>query len=171
MASFRYAGSQIAVHWTAALLIVFLLATGTFVLAEMPNAAPKVGNLRIHMVLGILAAVLTLARIALGARLPAAPKAHRSALARAGHVALNIILLLLAASGALLAVQSGALGAAFAGGALPADFMAFALRKVHGLLSRLAMALIALHVVAALYHQWFLRDKLLSRMGLGKGRA
>ena len=54
------------------------------------------------------------------------------------------------------------------GGALPPDFKAFALRKVHGLLSRLAMALIALHVLAALYHQFILRDRLLPRMGLGK---
>ena len=39
MQNFRYAGPQIAVHWLSAALIVFLLATGSLVLAELPNTA------------------------------------------------------------------------------------------------------------------------------------
>jgi cytochrome b561 len=168
MSTFRYARPQIAVHWLAALAIVFLLITGTFVLAELPNAAPKAGNLRIHMIVGALAGALVVSRIVLRRRLPAPPPVAFERLTRAGHLALNVVVVLLAASGAGLAVQSGALDAVFGSGALPPDFKAFALRKVHGLLSRLAMALIALHVLAALYHQFILRDRLLPRMGLGK---
>jgi cytochrome b561 len=70
-------------------------------------------------------------------------------------------------SGMLLVLQSGALDAAFFGGVLPEDFKAFIPRKVHGLLSRVAMGLIALHVLAAVYHQFIIKDGLLSRMGLG----
>lgn len=168
MSTFRYARSQIAVHWLAAAAVVFLLVTGTFVLAELPNATSKVGNLRIHMIVGALAGALVVSRIVLRRRTPAPPPVAFERLASAGHVALNVVVLLLAASGAGLAVQSGALDAVFGGGALPPDFKVFALRKVHGLLSRLAMALIALHVLSALYHHFVLRDGLLPRMGLGK---
>ena len=168
MSTWRYARSQIAIHWLAALAIVFLLVTGTFVLAELPNTTPKVGNLRIHMIVGLLAGALAVSRLVLRRRLPAPPPAAFERMARAGHVALNIVVLLLALSGMGLALKSGALDAVFGGGALPEDFEAYALRPVHGLLSRLAMALIALHVVAALYHQFVLRDRLLARVGLGK---
>lgn len=168
MSTFRYARSQIAVHWLAALAIVFLLVTGTFVLSELPNTPPKAGNLRIHLIVGVLAAALVASRIVLRRGLPAPPPVAFERLARAGHVALNAVVLLLAASGAGLMLQSGAIDAVFGGGTLPADFKVFALRKVHGLLSKLAMALIALHVAAALYHQFVLRDRLLPRMGLGR---
>jgi cytochrome b561 len=86
-------------------------------------------------------------------------------------VALNLLLLLLAFSGVMLAVQSGAFAAVFAGGALPEDFRQFMPRKVHGLAARALMALVALHVLAALWHHVVLRDGLLARMGLGRGKA
>jgi cytochrome b561 len=41
MQSFRYAKPQVAVHWLAAALIIFLLATGSLVLAGLPNTAEK----------------------------------------------------------------------------------------------------------------------------------
>jgi len=168
MSSLRYALSRIAVHWLVAALAVFLLLTGTLVLAELPNTAQKLGNLRIHMLLGGIVALLVAVRLILARRHPA-PAAALSA--RAGHVALNLLLLLLAFSGVMLAVQSGAFAAVFAGGALPEDFRQFMPRKVHGLAARALMALVALHVLAALWHQVVLRDGLLARMGLGRGKA
>ena len=85
-----------------------------------------------------------------------------------GHMALNLGILLLVVSGVLLAVQSGALEAVLGAGSLPRDFQAFTVRKVHGLLSRVAMGLIALHVVAALHHQFIVTDGLIARMSFGK---
>lgn len=168
MSTFRYARSRIAVHWLAALAIFFLLITGTFVLAELPNTAQKIGNLRIHMIVGALAGALLVSRLVLRRRLPAPPPVAFERMSRIGHMALNVVVLLLVVSGVGLALQSGALDAVLGNGALPVDFKAFALRPVHGLLSRLAMGLIALHVLAALYHQFVLRDRLMARMGLGK---
>lgn len=171
MNAFRYAKSQIAIHWLAAALIAFLLVTGTLVLAELPNTAAKIGNLRIHLILGALAGLFVIARIVLRKRLPAPPPVQGEKLARLGHMALNLVVLLLVFSGMMLMLQSGAFDALFGSGALPEDFKQFTPRKIHGLASRAAMALIALHVLAALYHQFFVKDGLLSRMGLGKGRA
>lgn len=171
MHAFRYAKSQIAIHWLAAALIAFLLVTGTLVLADLPNTAAKIGNLRIHMILGGLAGLFVIVRIILRKRLPALPAVQGEKLARLGHMALNLAILLLAASGMMLSLQSGAFDAVFGSGILPEDFKQFTPRKIHGLASRAAMALIALHVLAALYHQFIVKDGLLSRMGLGKTKA
>ncbi|WP_323003987.1 cytochrome b [Denitromonas sp.] len=168
MQSFRYATPQIAIHWLAAALIFFLLITGTLVLADLPNTAEKLDNLRIHMILGSLAGVFIVARIFMRKRKPAPPPVKGEKMARIGHMALNLAILLLVFSGVVLALQSDTFSAVFGSGALPEDFMAFTPRKIHGFASRVAMGLIALHVLAALYHQFIVKDKLLSRMGLGK---
>lgn len=170
MQTFRYAKSQIAIHWLAAVLIAFLLVTGTLVLADLPNTAQKIGNLRIHIILGGLAGLFVIARIVLRKRLPAPPPVQGEKLARLGHMALNLVVLLLAFSGMMLMLQSGAFDAVFGAGTLPEDFKQFAPRKIHGLASRLAMGLIALHVLAALYHQLVVKDGLLARMGLGSAK-
>jgi len=171
MHTFRYAKPQIAIHWLAAALIAFLLVTGTLVLADLPNTAQKIGNLRIHMILGGLAGLFVIARIVLRKRLPAPPPVQGETLARLGQMALNLVILLLVFSGVMLALQSGTFDAVFGSGVLPEDFKQFTPRKIHGLASRLAMGLIALHVLAALYHQIIVKDRLLARMGLGKAKA
>ena len=54
------------------------------------------------------------------------------------------------------------------GTALPENFYDFIPRRVHGLLAKLLMALVLLHVAGALYHQFVQRDGLMARMGFGK---
>jgi len=171
MSSIRYAKSQIAIHWLAAALIIFLLVTGSLVLADLPNTAEKIGNLRIHMILGALTGILVIARVILRKRLPALPAVRGERFARLGHMALNMIILLMVFSGAMLMLQSGALEALFGSGALPEDFKEFTPRRIHGLASRLAMSLIALHVLAAIYHQFVVKDKILARMGIGSNKV
>lgn len=167
MPAFRYTQPQVAVHWLAAALIAFLLVTGTLVLADLPNTAGKIGKLRIHMLLGGLAGLLIISRIVMRRRFPAPPALAGHKLALAGHLALNLIVVLLAFSGVMLGLQSGAFAAVFGSGVLPEDFKPFTPRQIHGLVSRLAMGLIALHVLAALWHQFIVKDGLLSRMRFG----
>ena len=71
--AFRYTTRQVAVHWLAAAAVIFLLLTGTFVLEALPNDAQKIGNLRIHLLVGALAGLLVIVRIALRRRHPIAP--------------------------------------------------------------------------------------------------
>lgn len=167
MQGFRYSKPQVAVHWLAAALIAFLLVTGSLVLADLPNTAGKIGNLRIHMLLGGLAGLLVLGRIIMRRRFPAPPALAAHKLAFAGHLALNLIILLLVLSGVMLGLQSGAFAAVFASGVLPEDFKQFTPRQIHGLASRLAMGLIAVHLLAALWHQFIVKDGLLARMRFG----
>jgi len=51
--------------------------------------------------------------------------------------------------------------------ALPVNFDALPPRAVHGLVAKLLMLAIGLHIAAALYHHFIRRDGLLSRMGFG----
>lgn len=170
MRPFRYANSQVIVHWLAALVILFLLVTGTFVLDAIPNNdARKVLNLRIHAILGGLAGLLVVARILLHRRLPAPPREPGASAARVAQAALNLLVLVLVFSGGVLLLQSGAFEAVVGSGPLPRDFKEYVPRRIHGLVSRLAMGLIALHVIAALFHQLVLKDRLLGRMGFGRG--
>jgi cytochrome b561 len=75
----------------------------------------------------------------------------------------------MAGSGIIMALQTGLFDTVFAGrGQIPADFWIFPIRSVHYVLSRLLMALILLHVAAALYHAVILRDGLLKRIFVGR---
>lgn len=168
MQNFRYATPQVIVHWLAAAAILFLMATGILVLEDMPNDAQKLGNIAIHMGVGVLAGLLVVIRVVLRKRLPAPPIASGDRLAHVGHMAINLAVLVMALSGMMLMVQSGALGALLGNGALPADFGEFLPRKVHGLVAKIVLLLVAVHVLAALYHQFVAKDGLIGRMSFGR---
>ncbi len=74
------------------------------------------------------------------------------------------------ASGIGLIALSGAAPAIFTGGSLP-NFDIYPPRIPHGIGARLMLALIALHVAAALFHQFVRRDGLLKRMWFKRATA
>ena len=168
MQAFRYAKSQVVLHWVAALVITVMLLSGTFILAELPNTPDKVGMLRIHMMMGMFVALLILARVVLGRMWPAPPATDDQKKAHLVHIVLNLTVLLLAASGSVLALQSGLFDVVFGSGTLPEDFKVFTARQVHGWVAKGVMALVALHVVSALYHQFVLKDGVMARMTFRK---
>ena len=168
MQTFRYALNQILVHWVSTLAIFFLLITGTFILAELPNTVEKIGNLRIHILVGTLVGVLVLARIWLRRRKPEPPPVVGFKLARWVQVGMNLGLLLMVISGTVLSIQSGTFDAVFGSGMLPADYMDYVPRRVHGIASKVVIGLIVLHMAGALYHQFIVKDRLLGRMGLSR---
>jgi cytochrome b561 len=170
----RYGAVAIAIHWIAAVLIVALLATG-FRLSGTTDPAAKIALLRIHAVMGVTVALLTLVRIAWwwfadDKPLPVSgqpPMLHRIAVAV--HGLFYVVILGLAASGIGMMVLSGAGQIAFGGasGSLP-DFWNYPPRVPHGIGVRLLIALLVLHVGGALYHQFVRGDRLFARMGLGR---
>jgi len=64
----------------------------------------------------------------------------------------------MAGSGLFMAMQTGLPGIVFLGHGAAADFWAYPVRTVHYVLSRLLMALIALHIAGALYHTFVRKD-------------
>lgn len=171
--STRYGSVAIAIHWVSAALILFALIGG-LVMANSTDAAIRATVLPIHMTLGSLALLLTLARIGWwiwGDKRPAPvagqPQMQQWA-ANAVHGLLYLSILVLASSGIATVILSGAIPALLAGAPMP-DFSTLLPRAVHGIMARVLLVLLAAHIGAALYHQFIRRDRLLARMGLGVG--
>lgn len=167
----RYGSVAIAIHWLTALLIVFLFTTGLLAAAQADPAA-KVALLRAHIPLGAGVLLLTLFRIAwwwVADKQPAPPAGQpgwQKVTARAVHVGLYLVVLVAASSGIATLVVSGALPAIIGSATLP-NLEIVLPRLVHGGVTKLMLALLVLHIGAALYHQFIRRDRLLARMGAG----
>jgi cytochrome b561 len=173
----RYHPALVVLHWLVAALVLLGLAMGTFKLSALPNTAPdKIGALRGHMIAGGLILLLMLARLVVR-RVTAHPPPATTGfvmadrLAPLAHGLLYAAVLAMAGSGIAMSVGADLPAVVFMGqGSLPADFAHLPARAVHGLVAKLLMVLIALHVAAAACHQWVRRDGLLSRMGFGSSR-
>ncbi|OEO31348.1 hypothetical protein VW23_016845 [Devosia insulae DS-56] len=169
--STRYGSVAIAIHWLTVLLIVELFATGLFAAAQVDPAA-KVALLRAHIPFGAGVLLLTLLRIvwwlAIDRRpaLPADQPGWQKLTAKAVHFALYAVVFVTASSGIATIVLSGALPAIIGSATLP-NLETVLPRAVHGIASRVMLGLLALHIGAALYHQFIRRDRLLARMGIG----
>lgn len=170
----RYGSVAIAVHWLTAIAIFGLLLSGAR-LEDMADPAAKVSLLRIHVVVGIGVLVLTLFRLGwwlFADRRPSPPATTprwQAVAAHAVHGLFYLVIFGMAATGIGMIALSGAGTILFGGvsASLP-DFRDFLPRAPHGVGATLLWLLIAMHVLAALYHQVVLRDRLLARMGLGR---
>lgn len=174
MPVYRFHPVTVALHWIVAVLVLVMLWVGTYAMTPMDNADPdKLTLLAAHRLIGLLILALTLLRIVLRRFLPAPEPAGTGSgmldmLGQAMPKLLNIFVILMAVSGIVLGQQSG-LSEALAGTApLPDTFFEFLPRLVHGILAKLIMAMIALHVLGALYHQLLLQDGLFGRMWFGR---
>lgn len=151
-----YTRRQIALHWIVAALILmqYLFKDGIASAWEgWRSGAAATFNLAVaaHIVGGGLILAFAIWRLALRRRdgVPAITGDSRVqvALARVTHAGLYLAMILLPVSGAV--AWFGGVETAAAG---------------HNVLKVVLLALIALHVVGALYHQFVLRDGLLARM-------
>ncbi len=172
----RHPIALVILHWLLAVLLLLGLAGGTFVLKEIPNTSPeKIGALRGHMVMGFAIGGLMLLRLLVRWRTvsPAAALTGNNTLNLLGkiaHVGLYALVFAMAASGAATALQAGLPEIIFGGSAagLPESFAIFTPRIAHGWIAKLLVLLVGLHVLGVVYHQFFLKDRLFSRMAWGK---
>lgn len=168
----QYGHVAVALHWSIAALILAALISGF-----AADAAGRGGHaaLRVHAVTGLLAGLFTLVRIAwwllVDTRPDPAPNSEgiKGVVARIAHVLLFVIPLGMAASGIGMLVLSGAGAQLFgdAPGLLP-EFERLTPRVPHGIGARALVALVALHIGAALYHHLVLHDRLLERLSWDK---
>ncbi len=173
--STKYGAVAVTTHWVSAALILIQLASG-FRTAAAADSAAKQAVLSIHAPLGMLILVLMIARILWWwfADKKPAPVAGdprwQSASAKTVHLLFYVVVLGMVASGIgmMLASGAGAILSGSASGPLP-DFSQFLPRMPHRLGARLMVALLILHVGAALYHHFIKRDGMLWRMWYGKG--
>lgn len=164
--SSRYGAVAIALHWASAAAVLALFGLG-FASANAPDNARRAALLGLHAPLGLLVFALTLARAAwaLLGRRPAplaGPPRWQRRTARAVHALLYGLLLAMGASGAALVALSGA-----APGPLP-DPWRHPPMRAHLAGALLLLALVGVHVAAALHHQFVRRDGVLARIGIGR---
>lgn len=151
-----YSRTQIILHWAVFALVAFQIVFHESITeiwdARMEGSIPNVAQPHLHVAIGMLIFVLVLWRLWLrftrGA--PSAPADENPALktiAAITHILFYVLLVGLPISGA---------AAWFGGLPQPAE--------AHGIAEKVLLALIALHVLAALAHHFWFRTNVLRRM-------
>ncbi|MCX7644446.1 MAG: cytochrome b/b6 domain-containing protein [Rhodobacteraceae bacterium] len=156
----RYSTAQIVLHWLIVALFAFNyivsdpIAEAFEAFWEEGAAAARAAGpglaAQAHVWVGIAVMVLMVVRLGLRSTRGAPPPAGTGWLARAAHLGH------LALYGLLLVIPMAGMVAWFQGEETAAE--------VHGVLVNLALAVIAVHTAAALYHHFVLKDGLLGRM-------
>jgi cytochrome b561 len=172
----RYHPLLVTLHWLLAVLIIAMLCIGSLVLAPMPNTDPhKIGILLVHMSIGMAILALMVARFIVRMRTsrPADASTGYPRLDRLApiiHCGFYVLVLLMVGSGYATAILAGLNKSVFQGSGdpLPPDFSAYPTFVAHGMLAALLAGYIVLHIPAALFHQFVLKDGLLRRMFFGR---
>lgn len=168
-----YGVVSIVNHWATAILIIAAIALG-WIFEDLERGALK-GNLAmVHMSIGMLVLALGLLRIGWRSagstpRPVGDARGFKQTAARIGHWALIVMILIMPISGILLQIGEGRPVGLFGLVLIPAsgqviEALAGIGHVVHGLGTNLLIALIAVHVLAALKHHVLDRDATLVRM-------
>ena len=167
----KYNRVAVLLHWLTAALIIYMLIWGEGLIKSFSGTPSNPG---LHISLGILILVLSVLRLVWRLMNPPPPDVPMSAWqAKASHAlhwAFYAVLILIPVSGMAALDKSIA-------GKHPefADLTVFGLFSVphfslpafgsaHGLFTNFTWALLALHVLAALKHQFIDKDRLINRM-------
>jgi cytochrome b561 len=163
------------IHWASAALIIGTLGFGAYMVELVQDPARRFDLTQTHKSIGVAVLALSVARLCLRF-LTAAPKPLPAAppvllAARANHIGIYVLILLLPLSGWLMAtttpirVPTVVFGLFVLPYPLQPDLPAYKFaHAVHVAAALLLAALIALHVAAAFVHALWWRDGVLVRM-------
>ncbi|MEC5397681.1 cytochrome b [Uliginosibacterium sp. H1] len=157
------------VHWLVAGMIIAALAMSTLIMSHIPNTDPaKASALLRHMSVGALIFMFSLLRLYIRRNVRRPPAlssgmAWADRIARVAHRLLDLLVFVMIGSGIGMAVVAD-LPAVLQGHGNLAVLDQLALRTVHVCAAWLLIGVLALHACGALYHQFVLKDGLLSRM-------
>jgi len=169
----RYTPPAIVLHWLMALLLIGLVAVGTY-MHELPLSPWKLQIYSWHKWAGVTAFLLVLLRMTwrVGHRPPELPAAMSPLMrfaAHAGHAALYLLMIAIPLSGWLMSSAKGFQTVYF--GVLPIPDLlqknkelGDLLREVHETLNWLLVLVVVGHVGAALKHHLIDKDDVLTRM-------
>jgi len=162
-----YDRRTILLHWIVAGTITFMWLLAQFNHNFLPKGPLRTNLWGVHVLVGLMLAVLIVCRIGWrlthGARLPAAEHGVRHALAVAVHYALYLLTIAVVLLG--LAHLSGF--PLFGVLKLPTLWqkpLNHAIGEWHGLAANAIAVVAVLHALAALYHHYVVRDRVLLRM-------
>ncbi|HEX6566560.1 MAG TPA: cytochrome b/b6 domain-containing protein [Chthoniobacterales bacterium] len=175
----RYHPLLVALHWALALGITVSLARSFIGLAHLSNADPaKLVALRLHMTAGMVISIIMLIRLVvrLNTAKPPVSTTEFSALdplAAITHYSFYALVFGMAVSGLATALLAGLFPIVYghSGTPLPHSFLVYPTRIAHGIIGWALAALIALHIVAVIFHQFVRRKSVLRRMWFGRRAA
>ena len=166
------------IHWISAVLVIAALGLGTYMVWFVDDPAARFDLTQTHKSIGITVLALTMLRLCLRIRTtaptpePIAPFLMQAA--KAAHLSLYALLVLLPLSGWLMAsttpvrIPTRVFGLFDLPYPLAPDLSAFRFfHAVHVVAAILLAGLIVLHVAAALVHAFCWRDRTMRRMGAG----
>ncbi len=168
----------VTLHWGMALLVFVAFGIGMFSLVDTPNTTTKLLPLGVHIIIGISILLIVVARYLL--RLLVFKPARRAASAPAAprkkflldrmtpyvHLLLYFFTAFMALLGLAIALPANLFPIIFAGSgqSLPVSFYIYPARAWHGTISFVLGALIAQHVLVAIFHQFIRGENYLGRM-------
>ncbi|MBP0465188.1 cytochrome b [Roseomonas sp. PWR1] len=162
-----------AIHWGTALLVLSAWVVGS-TMEEFPRGGGRELAMQIHYSLGVLVLGFAALRVAWRAVSPPPPPegaAWQRLAARGMHLALILLTVGLPLTGLFDRWARGRAVTVFGGIPLPAPFALPGGRlwgEAHEVLANLLLVAVAAHVLAALWHQFVLRDRALTRMLPGR---
>ncbi len=166
----QYGTLAVSIHWLSVIMLLILIASG-FRAASTMDLVAKTAILRAHVPIAVGLLTLVIIRIVWWFGFDRKPDAvagsprWQERTARLVHILFYVVILGMIASGMGMIVLSGAAPLIFGGEiALLPDFWKYPPRLPHALGARLLLALLGLHIGAALYHHFVRRDGLLWRM-------
>ncbi|KZK91656.1 cytochrome b561 [Pseudovibrio sp. Ad46] len=148
-------------------------------MAAMESTDPqKLTGMTGHIIWGMTIGVLILLRLITRfvTTKPAKADTGKAALNTAAgltHWAMYALVAGMVLSGLVMAYNADlfAITLGGSGAPLPADLTVYPARVAHGVIANVLTALLVLHVVGWAFHQFILRDNLISRMWFGKRQA
>lgn len=166
-----------AFHWLMALMVVTLLTVG-LIMTDMNPGPEKWQLYDLHKATGVTVFGLVIARLLwrLSNPVPALPKAlsqWQTIAAYANIYFLYLLLFCMPLSGFIMSVFGGRDVHYFGLLTIKAvtqgqTYLSVLSRAIHITLAYVIICVVCLHVAAALYHQFYLKNNLLRRMMTGK---
>jgi cytochrome b561 len=160
----RYNSAVVVLHW---LTVPILLGAGLLSEDEGGGSSP----IDIHMILGAVLLVMMVIRLILrfAVRRPLWASTGNQTLDKLGelvHIGLYFFTFLILVFGAAIAVQRNLIGYVMGAGSVVHGRLGF-LGAIHHFGWIVLIILLTLHIGAALYHQFIIKDNLLKRMWFG----
>lgn len=171
----EYTAAQKVLHWVIFLLIAAQYAVGS-IMPHIGRNTPDEGWVNWHLSIGAATLffifVRLMVRIARPVALPETGPGWQRRLASATHLSIYVLILAMCILGWAAASYRG--WTVYLFGIVPLPGLAakgtpwaHTAGDVHDVLLYVLLAPIALHIFAAFYHQFVLRDRLLERMSFG----
>lgn len=167
----KYSKRSVVVHWLTLVLLVAAAVLGDGAAEARESGHPALASYMAHILAGNLILLLTLARLYFRGQdgVPAAlGNTPMDKVAKGIQHTLYLVLILLPLSGVAIVLNSGIGKALFAGDAtlVPKDLDGLLAHNVHETLVAVLVALVLVHLLGALKHQFVLKDGIMDRMSL-----